>query len=297
MKSLETIRSEEAFDWDRNAEFYRADDQSPLMRALAARREQYYGICIGNRVLDVGCGSGAAVASLRARRVDAVGVDYSPAMVEIARNDYALGTHVQCVEATQLPYDSYSFDVVMVNGVLHHLAVQQEISDTLREIHRVLKPGGRLCCFDRNGSVISGIMSVFCIRFKELLRVVARRDPFPSCASRNEVTFGGRRDLRAIRDAGFEMIRRRNVSTLPFFFGVVALNAMQYFLWPGLRRLIERRLARLLTWFDARCGFHCFCVEQFVVFDATSYPVCRSATDTRDKTEERGATASLPALA
>lgn len=297
MKPLEIIRLEESSDWDRNAEFYRAEDQSLLMADLAARRERFYGICAERRVLDVGCGAGATVARLRAGGVDAVGVDYSPAMIEGARRKYGLGQHVECADATALPFESNSFDVVIANGVFHHLAVQGRLMDALSEVHRVLIPGGGLCCFDRNGSAISGAMSGLCIRLKDALRVATRRELFPSCASRNEVAFGGRRDLQMIRDSGFRMLRRKDVSTLPFFFCVVVLNAVQYFLSQRLRSRMERRLTRAMSWIDVRYARHWLCIEQFIIFEATPRAVRRHASSVEYNTDNCDAVAGLSAVA
>ncbi|MCH7808535.1 MAG: class I SAM-dependent methyltransferase [Planctomycetes bacterium] len=285
MKTAATIRSEEYSDWERNAEFYRADDHSLLMEKLAARRERYYGIRTGQRVLDIGCGTGATVSRLRARGVDAVGIDFAPAMVEAAHREYALEDHVHCAEATNLPFASSSLDAVLANGVFHHLAVQGRLGDALREIHRVLKPGGRLCCFDRNGSVISGIMSELCIRVKSALSMITRRELFPSCASRNEIAFGGRRDLKTIRDCGFRMLHRRDASSLPFFSCVVALNAIQYFLSTHLRRRIEHRLCRVVSWIDTHLAFHWLCVEQFVVFERNPLPGCAEVPSPKQNAE------------
>lgn len=267
-KTLENIRREEACDWERNAEFYRTDDHSPLMQSLARRREQYYEISAGQRVLDLGCGAGAVVASLRRRGVDAVGVDYAQAMVDVALAEYRLCEHVRRSDATDLPFETNSFDVVIANGVFHHLAVQEELVPALSEVRRVLKPGGRLCCFDRNGSMVSTLMSGGCVRIKELLRIITGRQRFASCASRNEIGFGGPGDLKTIGGFDFDIIRQQQVSTAMFFFCVVVLNGMEYFFSSRLRSFIERHLVGAITWIDRRCGWRWLCVEQFVVFNA-----------------------------
>jgi len=267
VKSIQQVRSEEAGDWDRNAEFYRDDDAFFLMQDLARRREEFYGIAPGRRVLDLGCGSGAVVAQLRAGGVDAAGVDYSAAMVAVAHEEFGLGEHVARADASDLPFEDNSFDVVMANGVFHHLAVQHELAGSLREVFRVLRPGGRLCCFDRNGGVVSNLMTFVCIGAKELLRIVTRRERFASCASRNEIPFGSAADLKAIAQHGFRITRRRDVSTLPMHLAVVMLNALQYFVSQRLRWTIEGRICRLLSWIDTVCSWHWFCVEQFVVFE------------------------------
>ena len=94
MKSVEIIRAEERHDWNTNASFYRRDERSPLMRMLAARRESFYQFRSGQRILDLGCGTGGTVARLRAQGVKAVGVDFSPAMIEAAVAQHGLAQFV-----------------------------------------------------------------------------------------------------------------------------------------------------------------------------------------------------------
>lgn len=97
----------------------------------------------GERVLDVACGTGV-VARLAAERVggDAVaGVDPNPAMLGVARQ-VAAGTAIEWHEARaeELPLDAVSFDVVLCGLGLQFFADRPR---ALREMQRVLKPGGR----------------------------------------------------------------------------------------------------------------------------------------------------------
>ena len=102
----------------------------------------------GETVLDIGCGAGMDL--LRAgRRVGptgrAIGVDMTDAMLERAQASAgALGlahVDVRQGDATSLPVDNASIDVVISNGVINLVPEKQRAFD---EIHRVLKPGGRL---------------------------------------------------------------------------------------------------------------------------------------------------------
>ena len=266
MKSVEAIRNEEISDWTTNAAFYVGDDESPLMQELAMRRDRYFNLRPGDRVLDLGCGSGAVVARLRKCGVDVVGVDYAEAMVDVARQAYGLGDRVCRMDATDLRFESNSFDVVLANGVLHHLMVQDQLDGALSEVHRVLRPGGRLCCFDRNGSFASAALTYLCVNVKEALRVLTRRQRFASCASRNEIPFGGPRDLKRIERAGFSLHERMDVSTVPFFLSVVTMNATQYFVSERLRRFVEAKLQRSMSWIDGRVNWRWLSIEQFAVF-------------------------------
>ncbi|MCK4658762.1 MAG: class I SAM-dependent methyltransferase [Phycisphaerae bacterium] len=267
-RTPDEILSMEREDWDRNAAFYRSDERSPLMRVLASRRASFYALRPGQRVLDLGCGVGGTVAGLRALGVDAVGVDFSPAMIEAAIRQHGLEGYVRCAEAGDLPFHTDSFDVVIADGLFHHLAVQGRLPEAIGEIRRVLRVGGKLCCFDRNGTLVSGLLLRMCIWGKELIRIVTRRPLYSSSATRNEIPFGGRRDLEVLRSHGLEVSRRRNVASAPFFLSVVALNVVQYFLSKGLRDPLERKISGLLAWIDECCDWSWLCVEQMIVFEA-----------------------------
>jgi arsenite methyltransferase len=102
----------------------------------------------GETVLDIGCGAGLDLL-LAARRVGptgkAIGVDMTGAMVERARlSAHLMGfAHVEVRkgDATSLPVDSESVDVVTTNGVINLIPEKQR---AFEEVLRVLKPGGRL---------------------------------------------------------------------------------------------------------------------------------------------------------
>ena len=106
----------------------------------------------GEAVLDVGCGTGtlALVAREQVRGGDAAGVDASPKMIERARRKARkAGTtiHFETGYAQSLPFSDARFDVVVNTLMLHHLPrAEREIA--VREMRRVLKPGGRLLAVD-----------------------------------------------------------------------------------------------------------------------------------------------------
>jgi SAM-dependent methyltransferase len=102
----------------------------------------------GSAVLDYGCGAGfdMYVASrLMGDHGRVCGIDLTEEMAERARRNLALAGipnfEVQTVDSETIPYDDYSFDVVISNGVINLSPCKQTL---FREIKRVLKPGGKL---------------------------------------------------------------------------------------------------------------------------------------------------------
>ncbi len=100
----------------------------------------------GERVLDVGAGTGTLVRLLYEKGAHVTGIDADPRILEIARKKVP---EVKFVEgnAQSLPFPDGSFEVVTSSLVFHHLHPQAKRA-ALREIHRVLRPGGRLILAD-----------------------------------------------------------------------------------------------------------------------------------------------------
>ncbi|WP_394841720.1 methyltransferase domain-containing protein [Pendulispora brunnea] len=92
----------------------------------------------GERVLDVGCGTGDHVAELRARGVDAVGVDASPDMIARARAKYT-DADLRVADARSLGFEG-EFDAVVSNAALHWV---HEADAAAQSIAAALKAGGR----------------------------------------------------------------------------------------------------------------------------------------------------------
>ncbi|HEU4342712.1 MAG TPA: methyltransferase domain-containing protein, partial [Candidatus Binatia bacterium] len=107
----------------------------------------------GETVLDVGCGAGTDL-MLAARRAGpsgrAIGVDMTPAMLELAKRSALkaglwANVEVRRGVAEELPVDTESVDVVISNGVLN---LSPDKGTVFSEIQRVLRPGGRLYLAD-----------------------------------------------------------------------------------------------------------------------------------------------------
>jgi 2-polyprenyl-3-methyl-5-hydroxy-6-metoxy-1,4-benzoquinol methylase len=117
--------------------------ESPAGRVRWARRMKMLSghLKHGMNVLELGCGTGLFTCELARSGADVVAIDVSPELLEIAKaNSSAPNVRYEIQNAYQLRYPDAIFDSVVGSSVLHHL----EIEDALREIYRVLKPGGAI---------------------------------------------------------------------------------------------------------------------------------------------------------
>lgn len=128
-----------AADWDS-----RFPDDGPAYTAAVAE----LGLRSGDRVLDAGCGTGRALPPLRAavgRSGVVVGADLTPAMLEAAvRAGRGRDGHLLLADVAALPLRSESLDAVFAAGLIAHLP--QPLKN-LRELARVVRPGGTLALF------------------------------------------------------------------------------------------------------------------------------------------------------
>ncbi len=100
------------------------------------------GLKAGGSALDVACGSGkltAELARIAGSEGHVVGLDFSPQMLEIARRDHP-GIEFLEGDALKLPFDDAGFDASTIAFGLRNLS---DPVNGLREMRRVVKPGGR----------------------------------------------------------------------------------------------------------------------------------------------------------
>lgn len=116
-----------------------------FFRRWARRLVEHAEVTPGCRVLDAGCGTGIVARTAASRvgpRSRAVGVDINDGMLAEARRqdtDGAVTWETGSLEA--LPFDDRAFDVVLSQQVLQFVP---DRTAALKELHRVLAPGGRL---------------------------------------------------------------------------------------------------------------------------------------------------------
>jgi SAM-dependent methyltransferase len=97
----------------------------------------------GLKVLEIGCGLGTDGAQFAKAGADYTGIDLTEASIELARKRFELSGlkgEFRVADAERLGFADETFDVVYSHGVLHHTP---DTAGAVREVHRVLKPGGR----------------------------------------------------------------------------------------------------------------------------------------------------------
>ncbi|MFD7011347.1 methyltransferase domain-containing protein [Rhodococcus jostii] len=115
-------------------------DNYPGAAALRARSIELLAAPPGSVILDVGCGSGRAVAELAEQGWDALGIDLDEQMITIARRRWPRA-RFEIADATELPLGDGSILGYRAEKVFHDIA---DPTSALTEAHRVLVPGGRI---------------------------------------------------------------------------------------------------------------------------------------------------------
>jgi trans-aconitate methyltransferase len=119
-----------------NAELY--DDKHSFVWKLAAGVLELLEAKSGERILDLGCGTGHLTAQIAAAGAKVVGVDKSPDMIQQAREKYP-SVRFEVMDAREIAFPE-SFDAVFSNATLHWI---NEPGRVIAGIAKALRPGGR----------------------------------------------------------------------------------------------------------------------------------------------------------
>ncbi len=145
--------------YDRIAQQYEAHYSDPCSRLYRQRfiyRPMFEGLDLsGKRVLDAMCGSGQTSEYLLSRGAHTTGLDISPEVIESYQRRWPESRAI-CRSALDTGLEGDSFDCVSVVGGLHHM--HPYLSETVRELHRVLKPGGYLCFMEPHSGSLPDVV-------------------------------------------------------------------------------------------------------------------------------------------
>lgn len=98
------------------------------------------GVGRDSELLDIGTGPGTLIGPAAARGARVSAIDVTPEMVALARKEHP-GADIRVGDGESLPYEASSFHAVTMGFCLHHVA---DAGSVLREVRRVLRPGGRV---------------------------------------------------------------------------------------------------------------------------------------------------------
>jgi SAM-dependent methyltransferase len=129
----------------------------PLIRLLSSNAQRFHALRRleikalesllaprkGESILDVGCGKGFFCRRLRQIGVRPWGVDPQIASLDLAKRQHSVGLSLQAGVGESLPYRDRSFKKAVSVCVLEHTTDDDAV---LREVHRVLEPGGTFVC-------------------------------------------------------------------------------------------------------------------------------------------------------
>lgn len=133
-------RAEQVWNWSSPAGRRRAERRAELIIAGAELTRD-------DTVLELGCGTGIFTERFAAVGCRVVAVDVSQDLLELAASRSIDGAVVfRTDDAEQLSFGDGLFDAVVGSSVLHHL----DLGRALGEIHRVLRPGGRIAFAEPN---------------------------------------------------------------------------------------------------------------------------------------------------
>jgi SAM-dependent methyltransferase len=213
MMNARLQRRVQRYGWDLAAADYEPLWHAQLAEAQAALLEMA-SLAAGDQVLDIACGTGlVSFAAARAvgQRGQVVGIDLSERMVDAAQRRASAGELSNCgfsrMDAETLAFPDARFDVVLCALGLMYMPDPKR---ALREMHRVLRPGGRASLAVWGDRSKCGWSALFPIVDAEVSSEVC------------PLFFGlGQQDalVRLCADAKFEAVRYRRIATTLAFAG------------------------------------------------------------------------------
>jgi len=204
----------------------------------------------GSRILDAGCGEGS-VSRFFAKKhpgVDFHGLDVSPIGIALASKGAPDNVRFQVAKLTRTPFDSDFFDFIFSQSVLEHV---EDWEGMLREMRRILKPGGSLMIRVENGGRNEKHL------FKALMDIVFHRNHVVSSEPTFELKPGdleahmGNFDLHEIPSDVLE----RTMKSLGFSVSISTCQEHLAVGASGWKKIILRAIGGSSTWPFNHAGY------------------------------------------
>ncbi len=198
------------FDWyaSNEVQTYNAYEQQPFW--VAADRLAFdqwrKDIAADGWLLDVGCAEGRSTFKVMDLPINIVGFDVSKPLVRQALGRYRAGSFAAkadfCVaDASAFPFGDFTFDYVLVYGVLHHLP---DPDTACKEVARVLKLRGRYFGSENNRTI-----------FRAIFELLQKVNPLWHEQAGPEALLSRDRLRRVLRDAGLRVETHSSVFIPP----------------------------------------------------------------------------------
>ncbi|MFT5141294.1 MAG: SAM-dependent methyltransferase [Rhodothermales bacterium] len=155
---------------------------------------------------------------LRDRAQSVHGIDLSVETADRAKSRYP-GILASCADVRDLPFSDDRFDLIVSNSTLDHFHSKDQITISIRELFRVLKPGGELLItLDNPQNPIVGLRGLLPFRWLKRLHLV----PYfvGKTCSRRELT-------AELEKAGFKVLRTRAILHCPRVLAVPVAGSLQ----------------------------------------------------------------------
>jgi SAM-dependent methyltransferase len=197
--------------------------------------ERWGGIPTAGRVLktdlfEESIGPDAYLPVLSSNGAFAVGMDVSPAIALRARGrDVALTASYVASDSRSLPFADSTFALVVCPSTLDHFRDSRDLGRSLRELARVLTPGGRLIITLDNRQNV----------FDPLLRLINRMEWTPYYLGRSYTVAELRKELEL---AGYRVVDTTAILQNPRLMAVAAVTIARKIGWKRLTRLVQRAL-------------------------------------------------------
>lgn|SRR5574341_142886 len=241
----ERIIHEHAFH--RYGYFEKRGEILEIIKAECARRERI-------TLCDVGCNAGTLIEMilLAGVKADCSGVDISEEAIRLARgNDTLRGVTLKVGSGDKLPFDGEAFDVVTVVEVLEHV---QDKVQFLREVYRVLRPGG--LCLVTTPNKESLALRLQCVVIASLRSLFGRKGDKDIFSSAGEVESMAHETGFEVQNPGVCYWPRPyiTISYRDFCFGFIVIPPIPFPLPSGVLLRLQRLLNRVMKRFRRPSG-------------------------------------------